>query len=110
MVKKTILTDTPSNLIKRYIKLLEEKHIPIEKVILFGSYARGKPKPWSDLDICLVSNKFGKNSYDEMVLLKQFSADIDPMIEPHPYNPHDLEDDFDSLAYEIRKTGKTITV
>jgi len=110
MAQKSILKDTPENLIKRYVRVLEKNRIPVEKVILFGSYARGKAKSWSDLDICVVSPKFGKNIYDEMVLLKQLTTEVDTMIEPHPYHPDDLKNSLDPLASEIQLTGKSITV
>lgn len=109
MVRKSILNDTPKNLIIRYKNLLKKEGIPVEKIILFGSYAKGNPKPWSDLDICVVSKKFGKNGYDEMVYLQKLTTNIDPMIEPHPYHPKDLKNRFDPLAWEIRKHGKIIS-
>jgi len=108
MAQKSILNDTPKNLIKKFHKLLEEKGIAVEKIILFGSYAKGKPKPWSDLDLCVVSKQFGKDGYNEMVLLNKLASDIEPMIEPHPYNPRDLENPFDPLVFEIKKTGKIV--
>lgn len=52
---------------KRQIKNIEEltefkksieKDTPIEKFILFGSRAKGKPKKYSDFDILIVSKKF----------------------------------------------------
>jgi len=106
MAGKTILKNTPSKLIKRYYQVLKKNNIPVEKIILFGSYAKGKPKFWSDLDICVVSKAFGKNSYDEMVKLKQLTSQVDSMIEPHPYHPQDLKEKWDPLAYEIKKNGK----
>lgn len=109
MVQKTILNDKPEVLIKKYKTLLQEKGIPVKKIILFGSYAKGTAKPWSDLDLCIVSSVFGKAKYDEMVSLMHLASIIDPMIEPHPYHPKDLRDPFDSLAYEINRTGKVIT-
>lgn len=106
MVKKSILNDKPEKLIYRSWRLLEKKGIPIEKIIMFGSYAKGKAKSYSDLDLCVVSKQFGKNGYDEMVKLMQIMSRIDPMIEPHPYHPKDLLNKWDPLAYEIRKHGK----
>lgn len=108
MVKKSILNDTPKNLIKKYKKVLEENGIPVEKIILFGSYAKGLEKPWSDLDLCIVSKIFGRDGYEEMVRLKQLTTEIDTMIEPHPYHPKDLDDYWDPLAHEINKTGKIV--
>ena len=110
MAQKSILKDTPENLVRRYAKLLEKNQIPVDKIILFGSYAKGKARPWSDLDICVVSSKFGKNNYDEMVLLKQLTTQVDTMIEPHPYHPDDLNNSLDPLANEIQLTGKNVPV
>ena len=35
-------------------------NIPIDKMILFGSRAHGKPHRWSDFDLIIVSKKFRK--------------------------------------------------
>ena len=49
---------------KKHIELLKEfkrklsKKIPINKLILFGSRANGKPHRWSDFDLIVVSEKF----------------------------------------------------
>ena len=67
LTNKTVLTDTPKNLVIRYKEYLQ--------------------KNWSDLDLCIVSKTFGKDGHNELVLLKQLSSDIDPMIEAHPYHP-----------------------
>lgn len=109
MDTKTILSDTPRNLIKKYRAVLVGVGIPIEQVILFGSYAKGTAKPWSDLDICIVSPVFGKNSYDDRVRLAKLTLGVDTMIEPHPYHPRDLANPYDPLAAEIRRDGKQIT-
>ena len=34
------------------------KNIPVDKMILFGSRAAGKPHRWSDFDLIIVSKKF----------------------------------------------------
>lgn len=77
-------------------------------MILFGSYAKGIAKPWSDIDLCVVSDDFGVDDYEETVRLKKLTATVDPMIEPHPYHPKDLDNPYDPLAHEIRTTGKVI--
>ncbi len=109
MATKSILNDTPINLIRKYKDVLRDAGIPVSKIILFGSYAKGKAKPWSDVDICVVSKVFGKDRFNEMVHLMRLTSKVDDMIEPHPYHPKDLEDPFDPLAYEIKRTGKIIT-
>lgn len=109
MDTKTILSDTPANLLQKYRAVLLREGIPVKQMILFGSYAKGTAKPWSDLDICVVSPAFGKNSYDERVKLAKLTLGVDTMIEPHPYHPRDLANPYDPLAAEIRRNGKQIT-
>lgn len=43
--------------LKEFKEQLSQK-ISVEKMILFGSRATGKPKRWSDFDIIIVSKKF----------------------------------------------------
>lgn len=108
MVQKTLLRDTPENLISAYKNLLEKNGVRIKKIVLFGSYANGKAKTWSDLDLCIVSEDFGKNYEDDLSLLNRLTIQVDPMIEPHPYHPKDLADYWDPLANEINKNGKVV--
>ena len=56
--RKTIVKE-----IREFKKNLSEK-IPVKKMILFGSYACGKPRRDSDIDLLIVSTKFrGKKSF-----------------------------------------------
>jgi len=56
-----------TTLIRRYIAVLEARGIPVERVILFGSYASGNPDEWSDIDIAVISPKF-----DTLSLLERY--------------------------------------
>ena len=108
MAQKTILTNTPLFLLEKYRQVLISNGIFVQKLIIFGSYSRGNPKPWSDIDVCVVSPDFGSDGYRESVLLKKLANTVDPMIEPHPYNPKDLANPLDPLAHEILNTGKEV--
>lgn len=107
MVKKTI-DPAIKKAVKRYQEILLEARIPVKKVIIFGSQAKGTAKPWSDIDVCVVSSIFGKDRHDERVRLMHLTLGVDLNIEPHPYNPTDLMDKWDPLAAEIRKYGLAI--
>ena len=109
MAQKSILADTPEKLLKKYRLALKKAGIPVEKMILFGSYAKGTAKPWSDVDVCVVSSTFGKDPYEERLKLMKLTGGVEAMIEPHPFSPHDLTDPWNSLALEIRTHGKIIT-
>jgi len=108
MVSQSILNDKQEILIQKYKKLLKRHRIPVEKMILFGSRAKGKAKYYSDIDLCIVSRIFGKDYHDELVRLMVIASEIEPLIEPHPYHPKDLKDRWDPLAAEIRKYGIVI--
>jgi len=101
MTKKTIY-----NLIHKYRANLEKEGIPVTKVILFGSQAKGTAHKWSDIDVCVVSPLFGKDRHSERVML--MNQRLDTTIEPHPYSPDELLDPYDPLATEIRNTGVAV--
>lgn len=105
MVKKRILNSDKKKEIKIYIGRLLRNGLPIDRLIIFGSHAKGTAKPWSDVDLCVVSKRFGGNRHTDRVWLMKFRDRETLDIEPHPYNPKDLEDKWDPLANEIRKYG-----
>lgn len=107
MAKKTV-SSSIKKIARDYRQLLEEKNIPVQKIILFGSQAKGTAKSDSDIDLCIVSPKFGRDRFAERVTLMKLAVKITPTIEPHPYNPADLVDKWDPLAAEIQKYGLTI--
>lgn len=105
--KKGLTQDTKRKIID-YLALLKKEGIEIEKAIIFGSYAKGEIKPWSDIDVCLISKKFGKDIFEEGVIVSRLARKIDSLIEPHPYHPLDFQEKYDSLATEIKKHGIAI--
>ncbi len=90
---------------RKFIKSLSKSGIKVNKAYLFGSYAIGKAKKDSDIDVCVVSPSFGKDYFAEMVKLRKYSLKIDSRIEPVPFLPKDLDDKYSTLASEIRKFG-----
>ncbi|MBI3413636.1 MAG: nucleotidyltransferase domain-containing protein [Candidatus Aenigmarchaeota archaeon] len=74
----------------RGIGKFKEK-IGVEKVILFGSYARGDFKKYSDVDLILIGKKFkGKN------FIKRYKGlwlkwDLDKPVDFICYSPEEFE-------------------
>jgi len=67
------------NIVKEF-KNRASKKIPIEKVILFGSRANGKPHKWSDFDLIIVSDKFkGTISYKRVPQLYEYWTEDYPV-------------------------------
>jgi predicted nucleotidyltransferase len=54
--------------IERFIELLKSQ-IELEKIILFGSWAKGEPNKWSDIDVAVISNHFAKMNFHRRLVL-----------------------------------------
>ena len=110
MAKKPTLNKIVSQKVRSYLKLLKKGGVDIEKAIVFGSYAKGMPKPWSDIDVCLISKQFGKDIFKEGVAMSQLADQVDSLIEPHPFHPADFREKYHPLASEIKKHGIVVAI
>ncbi len=45
------------NLVRRYKEIIAPRFSPEPKVIMFGSYAKGHPHEWSDIDVAVIVPK-----------------------------------------------------
>jgi len=87
-----------------YINKLK-KQIPVSKVILFGSYAKGNFTKYSDIDLAVFSSAFEKMSRFDgttFLLLQALEYKID--IQPQPYTMQDYYEHI-GLLDDILKTG-----
>jgi predicted nucleotidyltransferase len=51
----------------RFRLALESQGIHIHKLVLYGSYARGKAREGSDIDVIVISDDFSGKSYWERI-------------------------------------------
>lgn len=100
-----------NKIVKDYIDVIKEE-IPVSRVVLFGSYAKGTARQGSDIDIAVVSNKFGKNPRKEgQYLFRKLWKVRTSLIDPVGYSPENFNSPNPSpLLYEIRKHGKEVKV
>ncbi|MCC6545301.1 MAG: nucleotidyltransferase domain-containing protein [Nitrospirae bacterium] len=92
--------------IKKFIRALKHEGISVDRVILYGSYAKGKARTDSDIDIAVVSKDFGKDRVEEGMSLFRIAGGIDTRLEPVPISLKAFENDtWIPLIYEIRKYG-----
>ena len=63
MAKRKIIEKVKNFLVES----LEKKGIDVDKMILFGSYARGNPRRYSDIDLIIVSKYFRDKDLFEIV-------------------------------------------
>ena len=69
----------PSNIMNtiiEFIDLLKKENIVVEKVILFGSYAKGTYREDSDIDLAIVSPNFKEEDCIENMTLLLCKANI----------------------------------
>jgi uncharacterized protein len=90
-------------------RIEQETKTPIERVILYGSWAKGTPRKWSDIDVCIISPKF-KNPMDAMVFLFRQRNREDALagIEPLGFSSKDFKEG-SALINEIKRTGIDLT-
>lgn len=110
MVKRKI-PKTIKKTINDYLQILDKDKLPIKEAIVFGSFAKGKQKKWSDIDICVVSPKFkNRNSALRYLWMKKRNIANDRKseeghdLEPVGFNPKDFINE-DPLVWEIKQYG-----
>lgn len=109
MVFKPLLTKTElRKVVTAFRSLVRKSGITIDALILFGSYARGTPHPWSDIDLCVVSRQFGRRDYDELIRVSRLGKQVNYLVEAHPMHPNALTSESHPLAGEINRTGKRV--
>ena len=96
-------------IIIKYIQELS-KEISIDKVIIFGSYAKNTYNEDSDIDIAIFSKDFKNSSIIEdmsFLLIKTSGLGID--LQPQPFTLDDYSNP-DGLVKEILDTGIELKV
>jgi len=102
------IPESVKDIINQYIQKVS-KEIKIEKVILFGSYAKGTTHQYSDVDLAVFSDNFKNSSRIEnlkFLILKAMDFDLD--LEPQPFTVDDYLNP-EGFVEEIIRTGIEIS-
>ena len=86
-----------------YLETLFSKNERIERVILYGSRAKGNHKPFSDVDITLVGDELTHEDLNRIILA------IDDLLLPYQFDIsifHQLKND--TLIDQINRRGIVI--
>ncbi|WP_461256237.1 nucleotidyltransferase domain-containing protein [Treponema sp. R80B11-R83G3] len=101
--------ETVTAIVRQYIADVQ-KAMPIDKVYLYGSYAKGAQRENSDVDICFFSQAFeSRRTLDiltELFYLK-IKYDKDLLIEPNAFPLSELDND-NPFVNEVLRTGTEI--
>ena len=87
----------------------------VDKIILFGSYAKGNTHEYSDIDIALISCDLdSKHARWENIehIMEKSNIEYDPDLQLIPFSKESFDNDADSpigsFIREIKETGKII--
>lgn len=96
------------DIISRFSKAIESRGIRIDKLILFGSYATGRYRQDSDIDIVVISRDFDDKDYWERIDI--LSSAIYQVFEPIEAVAMSLEEweSGQSLIVDYAKNGRVL--
>lgn len=91
-------------------KGLENRGVIVKQLILFGSYVRNQAKPYSDIDLAIISPTFRKwGILKRQELLGEIIFPIGEPIEALGYTPEEYRKaDKMSFLGEIKRIGRVI--
>jgi uncharacterized protein len=92
-------------LVQQYAAAIHSK-FDFNRIILFGSYAKGNFHEDSDIDIAVIFDDYS-NMFDMQLELMRLRRKIDSRIEPHPFRESEFVSS-NPLVYEILKHGQEI--
>lgn len=96
--------------LRKLLKRLKKSYHP-EKIILFGSMARGRVSPDSDIDIMVIKRDVPKRYWDRVKEISPLVANCDVGVDFVIWTPKELEAELTKNAFlrdEILKGGKIL--
>ncbi|MEK7203226.1 MAG: nucleotidyltransferase domain-containing protein [Patescibacteria group bacterium] len=67
-------------IVKKYVEKLKAKKYFFSAIYLFGSFAKGNSRKWSDIDIAVVSKELNKGRDKAKFKLWKFTEGVDSRI------------------------------
>lgn len=93
--------------VKQFILIIPQD-MRVKKAYLFGSFAKGREREESDIDIALVLENM-TDFFSVQRQLMKLRRKVDLRIEPHPINARDFNS-ANPFAYEIEKSGIEVSL
>jgi predicted nucleotidyltransferase len=95
--------------IATFVSRVQKKYKP-QQIILYGSYAEGRAKEGSDVDILVVSHAFrNQNEYDRYEELYDVSDDLEPDFHVFGYTPEEVKNPQDAQLKNALSHGILLT-
>jgi len=95
-------------IIAQFKDALEKKGIKIERIVLFGSYAAGRQRAGSDIDLVIISNDFSAMGYWQRIdLLSDAIYEVFKPIEAVAMTGAEWENG-DSFIADFARNGEVV--
>jgi len=98
MVKKSVI-----EMIKKYLQLLKQEGLIIDKAFLYGSYVRNEENENSDIDLLLVSSQINVSDDDQIGKIWALTRKVNSKIEPYLISSDKYQNDDISPIIQIVK-------
>ncbi|HSV12368.1 MAG TPA: nucleotidyltransferase domain-containing protein [Hanamia sp.] len=92
--------------VQEFVESTNANNLIIEKILLFGSYAKGNAHEYSDIDLAVFSKQFSDNPFENIKMI-QFTKRL-PQMQLHLYPLKEFEED--PFVNEIKKHAINIPV
>ena len=92
-----------NNIVSKFISLVSDE-FPLKTAYLFGSYAKGNAKEYSDVDLAIVSDNFEGSRFFDKKKLNKYILKTSIDLEIHPFRTEDFTED-NPFVKEILQTG-----
>lgn len=92
--------------LEAFVRLLKAT-LPVKKVILFGSFAKGEVHEGSDIDLVVIGDFRESFPYRADVILRMTDLPIEPLV----YTPEEWEQmlrEGSPFALEVMRTGREL--
>ena len=99
---KVLTQNEAIDVVKNYKKVISHRFEKEPMVILYGSYAKGNARPWSDIDVAVIIPKINDDEWlMQSTKLVHDGHEVNDLIEPILMEQHE-----DSILYaDVMKTG-----
>ena len=95
-------------IILQFVAELQKLGLEVSQVILFGSYAKGQPKDYSDIDVAVVSPGFAKlDIFERQELLSRAHYNVKEPLEPIGLSPRQVREK-QGFARAVVESGITV--
>jgi predicted nucleotidyltransferase len=95
-------------IIMRFVEEIQALGIEVSQVILFGSYAKGRPQDYSDIDLAVVSPGFAKlDIFERQELLSRAHFKVREPLEPIGLTPKQVREK-QGFTRAIVESGVTV--